>query len=419
METYECQCNPSNSQCNLIDESQQQFIEEATTTKAKTTKRPKLKVTTTRKTTTRIPETTTEATTTPTKTSTTTMTTRESYLNEPEIREYFEPTLINSTNGNNNQTGNILNFSETISSSSSVNSKSEYDGDEDDDDDEYYYEYDEEESNDSNNGGALDDSQRIIVNNNKDHLSSNGIVDVETETPEITSTSSSTTIITNSDEYILTNKPNYIQDEMDSENVKQKLDVTRVNGRYMSVDTDQLLKYDQIQKNKNKIKKNLKKLKKSKFYDSDDDGDGGDDDVNDEDDNDSDGDGDDGETDEDKNPEFEEHEHEIKYYTVDTAMTEKEFVAEMDKIMKNADEGRIKKYKKINKNYKKDHGACFTGTDSYLHYSDAETMRRIISYQIDLNLRFKTHSSHGLILWTGRHTLHDNDDFLSLGIENG
>lgn len=72
-----------------------------------------------------------------------------------------------------------------------------------------------------------------------------------------------------------------------------------------------------------------------------------------------------------------------------------------------------------NKFGKKDHGACFAGTDSYLHFSDAETMRRVISYRIDLNLRFKTHSNHGLILWTGRHTASQDDDYLSLGIENG
>ncbi|XP_058065803.1 uncharacterized protein LOC131215432 [Anopheles bellator] len=78
---------------------------------------------------------------------------------------------------------------------------------------------------------------------------------------------------------------------------------------------------------------------------------------------------------------------------------------------------RSVKYK--NKYFRKYQGACFTGTDSYFHYSDAETMRRVISYEIDLNLRFKTHSSSGLILWTGRHSALEGDDFLSLGIENG
>lgn len=64
-------------------------------------------------------------------------------------------------------------------------------------------------------------------------------------------------------------------------------------------------------------------------------------------------------------------------------------------------------------------GACFNGIDSYFHYSDAETMRRVISYKIDLNLRFKTYSNNGVILWSGRHSAQEDDDFLSLGIENG
>ncbi|XP_055847486.1 uncharacterized protein LOC129913052 isoform X2 [Episyrphus balteatus] len=64
-------------------------------------------------------------------------------------------------------------------------------------------------------------------------------------------------------------------------------------------------------------------------------------------------------------------------------------------------------------------GACFTGTDSYFHYNDAETMSQIISYKIDLNLRIKTHSRNGIILWTGRQSALDTDDYLSLGIENG
>ncbi|XP_055610114.1 pikachurin isoform X2 [Uranotaenia lowii] len=76
------------------------------------------------------------------------------------------------------------------------------------------------------------------------------------------------------------------------------------------------------------------------------------------------------------------------------------------------------KYQK-NKYPRRYQGACFTGTESFFHYSDAETMRRVISYEIDLNLRFKTHSTSGLILWTGRHSALEGDDFLSLGIENG
>ncbi|ALC41301.1 SP2353 [Drosophila busckii] len=69
---------------------------------------------------------------------------------------------------------------------------------------------------------------------------------------------------------------------------------------------------------------------------------------------------------------------------------------------------------------RKNFGACFAGTDSYFHYNDAETMNQVISYNIDLNLRIKTHSENGIILWTGRQgTTEQHDDYLSLGIENG
>uniref|UniRef100_A0A1A9Z5K8 Pikachurin-like n=1 Tax=Glossina pallidipes TaxID=7398 RepID=A0A1A9Z5K8_GLOPL len=70
---------------------------------------------------------------------------------------------------------------------------------------------------------------------------------------------------------------------------------------------------------------------------------------------------------------------------------------------------------------RKNFGACFAGHDSYFHYNDAETMSQIISYTIDLNLRIKTRSDNGVILWTGKvgSTDRDKDDYLSLGIENG
>lgn len=69
---------------------------------------------------------------------------------------------------------------------------------------------------------------------------------------------------------------------------------------------------------------------------------------------------------------------------------------------------------------RKNFGACFAGIDSYFHYNDAETMSQVISYNIDLNLRIKTHSDNGIILWTGRQgTTEEQDDYLSLGIEMG
>ncbi|XP_061402577.1 pikachurin-like [Musca vetustissima] len=48
-------------------------------------------------------------------------------------------------------------------------------------------------------------------------------------------------------------------------------------------------------------------------------------------------------------------------------------------------------------------------------------MNQIISNNIDLNLRIKTRSEHGVILWTACvGTMdQDSDDYLSLGIEDG
>ncbi|EFN82634.1 EGF-like, fibronectin type-III and laminin G-like domain-containing protein [Harpegnathos saltator] len=66
----------------------------------------------------------------------------------------------------------------------------------------------------------------------------------------------------------------------------------------------------------------------------------------------------------------------------------------------------------------------FTGSESYLHYNDADTMKRIISYRVDINMRFRASSSSGLLLWSGRQSdpqeqRDENDDFLALGLDHG
>ncbi|XP_066599302.1 pikachurin isoform X2 [Prorops nasuta] len=66
----------------------------------------------------------------------------------------------------------------------------------------------------------------------------------------------------------------------------------------------------------------------------------------------------------------------------------------------------------------------FTGSESYLHYNDADTMKRIISYRVDINMRFRASSSNGLLLWSGRQSdpqeqKDENDDFLALGLKQG
>lgn len=165
-------------------------------------------------------------------------------------------------------------------------------------------------------------------------------------------------------EYYYEDDNNNNENEITKDDDKTLDDVTRVNGRYMSVDTEKLLRNDKI----------LNKQKK------------------------------------------------ILPVQPLQPQTDEDFETEMEKIMKNP-EGKMKYVNEVGYNInnyeRRDRGACFTGTDSYLHFSDAETMRRIISYQIDLNLRFKTHSTHGLVLWSGRHSALEDDDYLSLGIENG
>ncbi|XP_046585807.1 pikachurin [Neodiprion lecontei] len=66
----------------------------------------------------------------------------------------------------------------------------------------------------------------------------------------------------------------------------------------------------------------------------------------------------------------------------------------------------------------------FSGANSYLHFSDADTMKRIISFRVDINMRFRVSSSSGLLLWSGRQldpqeTMDANGDFLALGLDQG
>ncbi|KAJ8673437.1 hypothetical protein QAD02_004699 [Eretmocerus hayati] len=66
----------------------------------------------------------------------------------------------------------------------------------------------------------------------------------------------------------------------------------------------------------------------------------------------------------------------------------------------------------------------FIGIESYLYYDDAETMKRITSYKVDINMRFRASSNSGLLLWSGRQSDQEvqrdsNEDFLALGLDQG
>ncbi|GAB0093613.1 uncharacterized protein DMENIID0001_087780 [Sergentomyia squamirostris] len=98
---------------------------------------------------------------------------------------------------------------------------------------------------------------------------------------------------------------------------------------------------------------------------------------------------------------------------------EPSFADEMRRIMKEQPEGEDVWSSRRGMKRKKNRGACFTGHDSFFHYSDPETVTQLISYSTDINLRFKSHSKNGLLLWTGRQSARPYDDFLSLGIEKG
>lgn len=348
LENYECQCNPTNALCNKAEElssesiSLEKQIQSTKSTNVKTT--PGL-----------IPDKTTpypivKSSDSKTITKETTLTTSQiGFGSKNPVKSSFQP----PTEDNN-----------------------------DDDDDDYYdddYKYDESSSN----------TNRNIVH--------------------ITSISKSSRHMPNSNEFIMnqqyTTELSNTQSglgRLNNEGDDKQQASTRVLGRYMSVNNEQLLKEDH-QQNDEKWKKisaiKNTKNKKAITYESDrmTVGSSG------------------GEymTEAQINDETV-----VNFYSDEDALTTKELIDDMERIMKNGEHIRAEEQHK-KKNVKKNHGACFTGADSYFHYNDAETMREIISYKIDLNLRFKTHSMNGLILWTGRHSALEDDDYLSLGIENG
>ncbi|XP_024082468.1 pikachurin isoform X2 [Cimex lectularius] len=65
------------------------------------------------------------------------------------------------------------------------------------------------------------------------------------------------------------------------------------------------------------------------------------------------------------------------------------------------------------------HVASFSGT-TYLHYTDPEILNRVLGNKVSLNMRFRTTSPSGLIVWTGRTEVRQaSGDFLALGVRDG
>lgn len=126
------------------------------------------------------------------------------------------------------------------------------------------------------------------------------------------------------------------------------------------------------------------------------------------------------------------------FYVDDDVDAENSLLDEMEKVIKDGRDAKQNKLQNTNDALythiidsgfhdrivrvtvkKKNRGTCFSDSNSFYQYNDLNTLKRIINNHIDLNLRFKTFSSNGLILWTGENANETNDNYLSLGIENG
>lgn len=57
----------------------------------------------------------------------------------------------------------------------------------------------------------------------------------------------------------------------------------------------------------------------------------------------------------------------------------------------------------------------FHGTESYLHYSDALTLEALAANPFNVNVRFKTSTKNGLLLWVNTGL----GSYLTLGLEEG
>ncbi len=358
LENYECQCNPTNALCNKAEELSSESISmvmEIKSTKSTTVK------------TTAAMNVLMSDNTTPYPIVTSMdgkVMAKGTKLTMSQIKFRSDNPLQSSTE---------LSIGGNVVDTHLLNENENNNDDDDDDDDDYYdddYKYDDSNSNNKNSDAHV----TSLSNDNTDNPKSNEFIINQ--------------------EYV-TDLPNNEGDE--------KQQAFHVMGRYMSVDNEQLLK-EERQENEKKLKKfsaiKNTKNKKAITYESDRISSVG---------------SSDGEymTEAQINDETS-----INFYSEEDALTTKELIDDMERIMKNGEHIRAEERHKT-KNVKKNRGACFTGSDSYFHYNDAETMREIISYKIDLNLRFKTHSMNGLILWTGRHSALEDDDYLSLGIENG
>lgn len=294
----------------------------------------------------------------------------------------------------------------------------------------YYYDDDDDDADEYKNDDLRDitgNSVKATSTENKQNATDVNLkiatTTVSSSTPTTTTTTTTTTTAATSttDKPLSTASPvtsssgssNGGSDSINDEN-DDDLVVTRVFGRYMTVDTQKLLKKEEMLKSKKAKEKQAKKSKplkkhyipmpllkpqppslvndevevdivlptsKSEPTTT----------VKDDDNQQTLATDDNGKNHDEIDDEFDA----MGFYSNEDVLTTKELIDDMARIMKNGAEIRRNQMNRKTKYLRKGHGACFTGAGSYFHYNDAETMRQIISYKIDLNLRIKTHSHNG------------------------
>lgn len=110
---------------------------------------------------------------------------------------------------------------------------------------------------------------------------------------------------------------------------------------------------------------------------------------------------------------------------IENSVIEPAYHTEFENVSKNFNEEKsdqkniYQRIVRVSLNKKKSQGTCFNGNNSYILFSGTNVVKNLNSYLNDINLRFRTYSKNGLILWTSQELNGENDNFLSLSIEDG
>lgn len=107
---------------------------------------------------------------------------------------------------------------------------------------------------------------------------------------------------------------------------------------------------------------------------------------------------------------------------IDNSISDQTFHNEMENVSKPSSEDQksnfYQKIVRVSLNKKKSQGTCFNGNNSFILFSSNDVIKSLNSVMNDINIRFRTYSKNGLVLWTSQESNGD-DNFLSLSIEDG